>query len=126
MKRFVTNISVGLALSLAQTTTAFAGLFSGREIDAGMGDAAAIQTGLSASGPGAIRTATENLLFTVLTYMGLLAVVVIIIGSIMLIAGLGSDESRDRIRKILIFTFVGFIIIAFAGAIVQFVLGFGS
>lgn len=96
-------------------------VFTGDDIANGINAATAINTGTTNSGPNGLRGPIENLLFEVLSYMGLAAVVVIVIGAILLIAGLGSDDSRERIRKILIYTFVGLLVIAAAGTIVRFI-----
>lgn len=102
-------------------THAHAALFSGYDITGGIGAANGINTGTNAGGPGSLRGPIQSLLFEVLSYMGLAAVVVIVIGAILLIVGLGSDESRERIRKILIYTFFGLLIIALSGVIVRFI-----
>lgn len=62
---------------------------------------------------------TEN----ILTYVGIIAVVMIVIAGIILVVNGGNENSRDRARKIIVYTIIGIIVILLASAIVRFVLG---
>lgn len=66
-----------------------------------------------------------NITKTVLTYMTLIAVVMIIIAGIMLIFSLGEDSTRDRVKKMVIYVIVGLLLILVARAFIIFILGFG-
>ncbi len=68
----------------------------------------------------------ENILFAVIKFMGLAAVIVIVIAGIMLVVGAGSDESRQKTIKIVIYSLVGLIVIGLASAFVTFIISTAS
>ena len=77
--------------------------------------------GIRVGGTSDIRTTTQTILNSVLNYLGIAAVVVLVIGGFMLVVGLGSDESKKRAKNIIIYSIVGLIVIALAKAFVLFV-----
>jgi len=83
----------------------------------GEDQAANIATG----GTSSLRETLQRLLTDVIRYMGLAAVVVIVIAGVILVVGIGSEESRERAQKIVLYTVVGLIVIVLASAIVQYV-----
>lgn len=83
----------------------------------GSGDAGAIQTG----GSGDIRSTLTNILNNVISYMGLAAVIIIVIAGVLLVVGVGTEESRERAQKIVLYTVAGIIVILIAGALVNFI-----
>lgn len=68
---------------------------------------------------GDIRQVISNVLNTVLNFVGLLAVIAIVVAGIWLIVGMGSDDSKDRAKKIILYTVIGLIIILLAKLIVS-------
>ena len=70
-------------------------------------------------GTGDIRQVITSVLNTVLNFVGLIAVIAIVVAGISLIVGFGSDESKERAKKIILYTFVGLIIIILAKLIVN-------
>lgn len=76
-------------------------------------------SGISGDADG-VRTSVRDILITILSYVGLAAVVTIVIAGILLIVGAGSDNSRDRAKNIIIYTSVGLLVLLFASAIVGF------
>ncbi len=68
---------------------------------------------------GDIRQVITDVLNTVLNFVGLLAVVAIVIAGIWLIVGMGSDDSKDRAKKIILYTVIGLVIILLAKLIVS-------
>lgn len=68
----------------------------------------------------------QNLIDIVTSYVGILAVAVIIIAGFYLILGLGSENSKETARKIILYTAVGIIIIALANVIVDFFQSFNE
>lgn len=68
-----------------------------------------------------LRGTAKNILYEVLSYVNLIAVIAIVVAGVYLIVGGGSETSIGRARKIIIFTIVGVALIAFASAIVKFV-----
>jgi type IV secretory pathway VirB2 component (pilin) len=70
-------------------------------------------------GTGDIRQVITSVLNTVLNFVGLIAVIAIVIAGIWLIVGMGSDESKDRAKKIILYTIIGLIIILLAKLLVN-------
>ena len=86
-----------------------------------LGDANEINVGGGGGGDdlrGAIISITQQ----ILTYVSLIAVIVIIIAGIWLIVGFGEESAKERAKKIVIYTIVGLILILIANAIVNFVI----
>ena len=69
-----------------------------------------------------IRTVVLNLLLAVLLFMGLAAVVVIVIAGIYLVVSVGDESAKEKAKKIIMYAIFGLIIIALAAAIVSFVI----
>jgi hypothetical protein len=84
----------------------------------GADEIAGVSSDLSDSG---IREAILNILFRVLSFVGLIAVVVIVIAGIMLVISGGDEQQKDKAKKIIIYTIVGMLVIGFASAFVGFV-----
>jgi len=87
-----------------------------------LGDANEINVG---GGGENLQGTIINITMKVLSFVSLIAVVVIIIAGIWLIVGLGDDSAKEKAKKIVIYTIVGLLLILAARAIVIFVLGFG-
>lgn len=88
-----------------------------------LGDAGEIDVG--GSGSTNLKQTIINVTKTVLTYVSLVAVVVIIIAGIWMILGLGEESSKEKAKKIVIYTIVGLLLIMLANAIVTFVIDLG-
>lgn len=69
---------------------------------------------------GNLRTTIANIVNKILTYVALIAVVVIIIAGIWLIVGLGDDGAKDKAKKIVLYTAIGLILILISKALVMF------
>jgi hypothetical protein len=65
--------------------------------------------------------AVERLLRSVIMLMGIVAVFVIVLVGVGLIIGVGSEESRARAIKVLLYTAAGIIVIGISSALVRFV-----
>ena len=72
--------------------------------------------------PNAIRNTILNILLAVLLFMGLAAVVVIVIAGMYMVFSLGDEQAKDRAKRIITYAVIGLIIIALASAIVVFVI----
>lgn len=70
---------------------------------------------------GDIRTVILNILLSVLLFMGLIAVVVIVIAGIWLVVSLGDEGAKDKAKKIILYAIVGLIVIMLSSAIVVFI-----
>jgi len=69
---------------------------------------------------GDLRTTIANIVNKILTYVALIAVVVIIIAGLYLIFSLGNDTARDTAKKIVLYTAIGLILILISKALVMF------
>ena len=75
----------------------------------------------------AVPTATDpraviiRILETVLSFMSLISVGAVIIAGIYLIVGMGSDDSREKAKKIIFYTLIGLTIILLSRVIVSLV-----
>lgn len=69
-----------------------------------------------------VRTVILNLLLAVLLFMGLAAVVVIVIAGIMLVTSLGDEGAKDKAKKIITYALAGLVVIALAAAIVTVII----
>lgn len=65
-----------------------------------------------------IREVVLNILLAVLLYMGLAAVVVIVIAGIWLVLSVGDEQAKEKAKKIILYAVAGLIVIALAAAIV--------
>lgn len=90
-------------------------------------DGPGILGGLNAAGgiaglpDGDVRATTVNILLQVMSFLALAAVIAIIVAGIYLVVGFGSDDSKDRAKKIILYTLVGLVIVLFARVIVGIV-----
>lgn len=67
------------------------------------------------------RATIISILEAVLSFMALISVVAIVIAGIYLIVGLGSDDSKEKAKKIVQYTLIGLMIILFSRVIVSLV-----
>ncbi len=68
-----------------------------------------------------IRTAVVNVIKKILTFMALVAVVIIVIAGIRLVVSQGEEAEKDKAKKAILYTIIGLIVILLAQAIVDFV-----
>lgn len=74
--------------------------------------------GVNVLGGTDIRASIVNVINTVLTYVGLAAIVAIVIAGLYLILGFGSDTAKDRAKNIVLYTVIGLVVILLAKLIV--------
>lgn len=104
---------------LSSTATACTLLMPAIVRAADLGGFSEIEGGGTVTDP---AVAVRKILFKVLTYVGLIAVVVIVIAGIYLITSNGEETQKDKAKKIIIYTIVGLVIIALASVIVIFII----
>ena len=68
-----------------------------------------------------IHGALTNVINTVLTFLGIIAVLVIVIAGIRLIVGGADEQQREKARNAVLYAVIGLILVLLAGAIVKFV-----
>lgn len=76
--------------------------------------------GVSGIHGGSLRTTIANIVNKILTYVALIAVIMIIIAGLYLILSLGSDSAKETAKKIVLYTMIGLILILIAKALVMF------
>jgi len=69
---------------------------------------------------GSLRSTIANIVNKVLTYVALLAVIMIIIAGLYLILSLGNDSAKETAKKIVLYVAIGLILILIAKALVMF------
>lgn len=77
-------------------------------------------------GPGDLRQAIIDVLNAVLMFLGIIAVVVIVIAGIRLIIGGADEGQREKARNAILYAVIGLIVVFLASAIVNFVGGLFS
>ncbi|MBI1812614.1 hypothetical protein HY285_02640 [Candidatus Peregrinibacteria bacterium] len=104
--------------SFASATQALAQVYTGPGLQGGVSQAQQIE------GPAQvpIRDLIIRILNNVLTFLGLAAVIAIIVAGIYLIVSGGSEDAKTKARKIILYTVVGLIIVLLAKLIVSFVI----
>lgn len=115
--RILARVSGALLAAGSLIGHAAAQVFNGPGITEGLNAASAI-AGLP---DGDVRSTVVNIVQRVLSFLALAAVITIIIAGIWLIVGLGSDESKERAKKIILYTLIGLIVVLFARVIVGLV-----
>src|SRR3989338_5515665 len=93
-------------------------VFDGGSLNEGVNHAKAIG-GLTKTD---LREVILRVLLFVLNFLALAAVVVIVIAGIYLIVGQGSEESKDKAKKMIFYVIIGLLVILFARVIVGVVI----
>ncbi len=74
-----------------------------------------------ATNQGQIRDIIGRILIAVLNFLGLIAVIVVIIAGIRLIVSQGEEEPKEKAKKTILYALMGLIIVLFARVIVGLV-----
>lgn len=98
-------------------TEGIAAVFDGGGAQAGIGQAAGIE-GLAQGEP---RSVIERALLIVINFVALMAVIAIVVAGLFLILGMGDETSKERAKKIIIYTIVGLFVLLFVRVIVGFI-----
>ncbi|MBU0458174.1 hypothetical protein KJ652_04260 [Patescibacteria group bacterium] len=117
MKNTIFKIISGLALFISNPAYALAQVYGGGGVAAGVDAAVEAGVGTNAN----LGTILTDITVAIVKYTALLATIVIIIGGIWLIVGVGDEQAKERAKKIVLFTLIGVILVAIAGAIVTFI-----
>lgn len=127
MKKILKQLAIlggflAIALTLNSTVVFANGFFGGG--------------GAGGSVPGAVIDATggqssfRQLLLTIvgyfMTFLGLLAVLMIIYAGVLYVTAAGKDDQVDKAKKIILYSIVGLLVIMLSWALVNTVLGAGT
>jgi len=114
MKHLIAHISEASAALMVTfgTTITYATEYGGGGLDDGASAAGDIV------GNAGIRETVIDIVKKVLTYMALAAVVVIVIAGIMMVVSGGNDESKEKAKRMILYTLIGLIIILIARGLV--------
>lgn len=96
------------------------------QVYTGPGLTSGTNAGISGIASGSLRETIGNIVNNILSYVSLLAVVVIIIAGLYLILGLGNDSAKDTARKIVLYTAIGLLLILLSKALVMFFINLPS
>lgn len=113
----IAAVALGITVGLVPELT-MAQFYNGPGIVGGINQAEAVG-GVTGRG---LRQVILDLLFAVLVFMGLAAVVVIVIAGIWLVVSVGDESAKEKAKKIILYAVVGLIIISLAAAIVLFII----
>ncbi|MBM3231288.1 TrbC/VirB2 family protein [Candidatus Peregrinibacteria bacterium] len=86
------------------------------------GEVPAIE-GIDATDEDSARSAILDILFLVLRFMALVAVIIIVIAGIRLVISQGEETEKDKAKKAIFYAIIGLVIILLAQAIVSIVAG---
>ena len=79
-------------------------------------------SGIGGLAKGDLREVLLHVLIFVLNFLALAAVVAIVVAGIYLVVGGGSDESKEKAKKIVLYVIIGLLVILFARVIVGLLL----
>src|SRR3989344_5325553 len=79
--------------------------------------------GVDAGSTDEIRTGILNVLDIILSFMALIAVIVIVIAGIRLVVSQGEEAEKDKAKKTIFYAIIGLIVILLAQAIVSVIAG---
>ena len=68
-----------------------------------------------------VRNTVVDMIEIVLNFLGLIAVIVIIVAGIRLIVSQGEEEQKDKAKKTILYAIIGLIVVLFARVIVSLV-----
>ncbi len=119
MRTFSRNLLAVLAVFAAFTfgQELTAQVFDGPGIMGGLNAAA----GLSGVSNGDVRGTATLILIRILAFLALVATITVVIAGIWLIVGLGSDDSKEKAKKIILYTLIGLAIVLFSRIIVEII-----
>lgn len=111
------RVSYGAIALLAMPQVAMAQTIFGPTPDIG---------GVDGSDTNAIRSGILRVLTIILSFMALVAVIVIVIAGIRLVVSQGEEQEKDKAKKTIFYAIIGLVVILLAQAIVGFVESIGQ
>jgi hypothetical protein len=122
-KTSIKNIAVGIVTSLALMMTSFTAV-NAQGFISSTDNPQAIST--ATQGQGSFRQLALTIVNFFLTFLGLIAVVMIIYGGFLYVSAAGNSEKIENAKKIIMYAVIGIIVILLSFAIVNTILTAGS
>jgi succinate dehydrogenase/fumarate reductase cytochrome b subunit len=120
MKTAIRNLTTSLASAGAFATTMISTAWA-QTTSGGFGGTPNIDGLPEGSGADGVRNVIIDVLEAVLSFLALIAVVIIVIAGIRLIVSQGEDEQKDKAKKTIFYAIIGLVIVLFARVIVSLV-----
>lgn len=108
----LSGLCTGAVMSVPHAS---AQVFNGGGLNEGVNQANGIE-GLAKGAD--VRSVVEQVLFAVLDYLALAAVIMIVVAGFTLVLSAGSETARDKAKKIILYVVIGLLVILFARVIV--------
>ena len=118
------NIAVGFLTSLALMMTSFVPVHAQGGFISTKDNPGAVNS--ATGGQGDFRTLALTIVNFFLTFLGLIAVVMIIYGGFLYVTAAGNQEKIESAKKIIMYAIIGIVVILLSFAIVNTILGAGS
>ena len=123
-KKSIKNIAVGIVTSLALMTVTVLPVHAQNAFISTSDNPGAVAAATQSQGN--VRTLALTIVNFFLTFLGLIAVVMIIYGGFLYVTAGGNNEKIESAKKIIMYAVVGIIVILLSFAIVNTVLGAGA
>jgi len=124
MSKKLSHIAVGVVTSIALMMASFAPVVNAQGFISPTDNPQAIST--ATGGQGSFRSLALTIVNFFLTFLGLIAVVMIIYGGFLYVSAAGNQEKIESAKKIIMYAVIGIVVILLSFAIVNTVLGAGS
>lgn len=122
-KKSIKNVAVGLVTSVALMMSSFVPVYAQGFISPS-DNPQAVST--ATGGQGSARQLALTIVNFFLTFLGLIAVVMIIYGGFLYVTAAGNQEKIESAKKIIMYAVIGIVVILLSFAIVNTVLTAGS
>lgn len=123
-KKSLKHVAVGLVTSIALMMASFAPVVQAQGFISPTDNPSAVST--ATGGQGSFRQLALTIVNFFLTFLGLIAVVMIIYGGFLYVTAAGNQEKIESAKKIIMYAVVGIVVILLSFAIVNTILGAGG
>lgn len=123
-KKSLKHVAVGLVTSIALMMASFAPAVQAQGFISPTDNPSAVST--ATGGQGSFRQLALTIVNFFLTFLGLIAVVMIIYGGFLYVTAAGNQEKIESAKKIIMYAVVGIVVILLSFAIVNTILGAGG
>jgi len=114
----------GLMVGALSLLAVFPALANAAILNAGTDNPSEVST--ATGGEGSLRNLVLRMVNYFLTFLGVIAVIMIIYGGVTYVTAAGKDEAVGNAKKIIMYALIGIIIVLLSFAVVNTVLGAGT